>query len=341
MSIKSHSTSSNSTKRFIKATTTGSGLTAFQEAAVSLYANIVQYQFLMVGGGGSVNQPNPGIGGGGAGSFIQGNIILQKNVSTNVVIGAGAASSPGPLGSVADRGNESWLKQNDFAIVALGGGRSGVPAQYEFRGTPFDFTGYPGGSGGGGSISSPNPGSLVGGIGLVGGFPGGLSAGTGGGGGGGGGGGATQAGQNASAPQNKGGKGGDGANVSWVPTNYGVPGWGPGRWFAGGGAGGSQASVPATTTRQQGGSGGGGFGGTSSPAFGTETGASGNVNTGGGGGGRAGTAGSPATVTGGSGVVIFSVPLTATWTNVIGANVETTATANIIGFRTSGQITFT
>ena len=154
MSIKSHSTSSNSTKRFIKATTTGSGLTAFQEAAVSLYANIVQYQFLMVGGGGSVNQPNPGIGGGGAGSFIQGNIILQKNVSTNVVIGAGAASSPGPLGSVADRGNESWLKQNDFAIVALGGGRSGVPA-------PFNFTGYPGGSGGGGSITSPNPGSLV------------------------------------------------------------------------------------------------------------------------------------------------------------------------------------
>lgn len=340
MAIKSHSTSNNSNKRYIKATTTGSGLTAFQEAAVALYSNIVQYQFLMVGGGGSVYQPAAVTGGGGAGSFIQGNIILQKNVSTNVVIGAGAASPQGA--AVADRGNESWLKQNDFAIVALGGGRSGVPSALETRGSPAnDFTGYTGGSGGGGSATSPNPGTLIGGIGLVGGFPGGISAGSVPGGGGGGGGGATEAGQAASVPQNRGGKGGNGANVSWVPTNYGTPGWGPGRWFAGGGAGGSAASVPATTTRREGGSGGGGFGGTSSPAFGSETGASGNVNTGGGAGGRAGTAGAPVSLTGGSGVVVFSVPLTATWINAIGANVETTATANIIGFRSSGQITFT
>lgn len=337
MSIKSHSTSSNSTKRYIKATTTGSGLTAFEEAAVALYSNIVQYQFLMVGGGGSIATDISCTGGGGAGSFIEGNIILQKNVSTNVVIGAGATSSGAVANSpTSNRGNESWLKQNDFAIIALGGGRSGInaPRENNQRGGPFAFTGYPGGSGGGGSIDSPGA-AFAGGIGLVGGFPGGAANGTlpslGNGGGGGG---ARQAG--GTNP----GKGGNGANVSWVPTNYGTPGWGPGRWFAGGGGGGRSYPFPAPPEiRLQGGSGGGGYGGTN--LGGNGSGISGNVNTGGGAGGHYNPVPGEYTVTGGSGVVIFSVPLTATWTNAIGANVETTASANIIGFRTSGQITFT
>lgn len=346
MSVKTHLTSNNSNKRFIKASAS-TGLTASQQSAVDLVANLVQYQYLMVGGGGASQTTDSVTGGGGAGMFTQGNVLLQKNVSTNIIIGAGAVSyGPSTPGAIANRGNDSWLRQNDLVIIAIGGGRSGIPSALEtsHRGAPFAYIGYPGGSGGGGT-SAPSSPPFAGGGGIAGGYPGGTAQGYVPNGGGGGGGGATQAGYPAQGnPASLNAKGGDGANVSWVPTNYGTPGWGPGRWFAGGGGGsyndGSPFGTMTTPMKRQGGSGGGGVGGILGPGY-LGYADSGNVNTGGGSGGHFGPGPIAYTVTGGSGVVIFSVPLTATWTNAIGANVETTATSNIIGFRTSGQITFT
>lgn len=235
-------------------------------------------EYTVIGGGGCGRN----YGGGGAGGFITGNIVLAATDTYTITVGAGGVvagtgSSPTAKGGVSTFRNSS----NTINISAMGGG------SYE--------SGFgPGGSGaGGGYGTSAVTGQPIatGGEGFnypgasQQGYPGGNYVNSKGGGGGGAGGAGTNPNPAGTPTGKDGGTGGIGAVVPYSPSFFGTTGPSPGRWFAGGGGGASDNGGP------YGGDGGAGGGG-----HGRLPGGGGITNTGGGGG---------AYYDGGSGIVII------------------------------------
>jgi hypothetical protein len=250
-------------------------------------------------------------GGGGAGGYLAGTTSLSLGTVYTVVVGAGGAGVStvaglnGGLSSIAGTGLTT--------ISATGGGGGG------YYGSPAGVAGSAGGSGGGGGVSE-NAAGGAGGAGTSGqGNTGGTAGNRGGSGsypGGGGGGGSSAVGGNNSTTT--GGAGGAGTASSITGSSVTYAGGGGGDGYQGtGGAGGS---------------GGGGAGGTGTTGSGT----AGTANTGGGGGGTSNGVGA----SGGSGVVILSVP-TANYTGTTtGSPTITTSGSNtIIKFTASGTYT--
>jgi hypothetical protein len=239
--------------------------------------------YLIIGGGGAGgNAPDTGdyeaAGGGGAGAFLTGTSSSLAAGEFPVTIGAGGAAGSGSFpGNSGDQGNDgadtTWN-----SLTAPGGGAGGGGTN---RSSPDGRVGNNGGSSGGhgGYGPSPNyanpaeadqhPGSGDS-------FPsppngwGGKGHGSyaqcGGGGGG------------ASGVTTRGGtflriNGHDGFAAfngdTGVPSDYGTPGPGPGRYFAAGGAGGIDETDGTNSVgsdgRQDGGYGGGGRGGSGGP----------------------------------------------------------------------------
>jgi len=301
------------------------------------------------GGGGAGGDDGSGYksGGGGAGGFFTTTITNISPGTYPIIIGGGGnrgntysyGGTPESIGGLGRQGGNT----TGFGYTALGGGGGGglgfsPPALLGPTGT-----GASGGSGGGGSFSGPPSSFLPGGAGItwdgvVQGYPGaqsgqqsppapGYNI-------GGGGGGAGQAGRShiptGYVPgligiAGRGGRGGNGLPVVWLSNvNYGTPGPGEGRWFAGGGGG--QAGGNPTWARQvdwlpYGGIGGGGSGsmaqnwaptgGNVASWYRLESWGDGNVNTGGGGGGSPAFAREPqpAGGRGGSGIAIIRYPV--------------------------------
>lgn len=336
MSVKTHLTSNNSNKRFIKASATG--LTASQQAAVDLVSTLSQVEYLLVGGGGggAAGFQSAG-GGGGAGQVSTGNVLLTKNVTSNIIIGSGGIASYAAGSDYGTNGVSSYLRNGTTILTAIGGGYSG-------------YNGNPGGSGGGASNREPsNPvpggvttlvygGSAFFGVGS-GGYPGGAHLASlphfaGGGGGAGGYGGNTS--------PNGGGVGGIGLSISWMPSFYGTPGPQPGRYFGGGGGGGMGTFRPAVPSPTIAGGAGGGGSGTSSDGPGAII--NGTTNTGGGGGGTAYNY--PASYpggpwgSGGSGIAALKFPTSLSY-SATGANVNVSGTDVVLVWTSSGTVTFT
>tara|TARA_R110002020_G_scaffold405458_1_gene615490 strand:+ start:857 stop:2287 length:1431 start_codon:yes stop_codon:yes gene_type:complete len=260
------------------------------------------------GGRGASGSSNAGAGG-GAGGFREGKTpqctytaspLVCTSGSNNgipvttqgypIVIGAGGSAPPWPANfptlTPAASGNGSPSSGLGITSTAGGGGAS--------RTQPSEFSGAPGGSGGG---SHPGGSGGVGNTPPVSpsqGNPGGIqnapvatasSA---------GGGGATTAGANFTSPtpSTKGTDGGAGAttSINGTPTA-----------FAGGGGGGSGGCVPNPAQAGAGGTGGGGTGSGNNQGNNT----AGTTNTGGGGGGGGGQNPGSAGQNGGSGIVII------------------------------------
>ena len=230
---------------------------------------------LVVAGGGST-QNGYVQGGGGAGGYRTTTITTAVGVVYTVVVGGGGAG-----GSPGNNGTNSSIAAPGFATYTSSGGGYGRTG-----------SGQSGGSGAG-TFSNSVPGT--GGAGNSGGYtpaegndggdgPGGGSTGSGGGGG------AGAVGQTAAAGSN----GGDGTSNSITGSAV---------YYAGGGAGGRYSGSNATGGQ---GGGGNGYSGNTSPQT---LGQPGTANTGGGGGGSGDYGNGPAgSTSGGSGIVILSVP---------------------------------
>jgi len=269
--------------------------------------------YLSVAGGGAGGGRRGG--GGGAGGIVQGTVSLSRRITYTITVGAGGTGfGAAPAAPPASIGGNSTISGTPITtITSAGGGGGGLSAPPGAPGTP----GLSGGSGGGGG--GTNGPANVGALGS--GTPGQGNPGTAGvvqAGGGGGGGGAT-----ASPGPGPGiaGPGGNGLASSITGSSV---------TYAGGGGGGTNSPTVFAGT---GGTGGGGNGG---GAPGISAGGGG-VNLGGGGGGAGGalTSGS-----GGSGVVILSMP-TANYTGEYTGTVSvTTSGANtILSFTGSGTYT--
>lgn len=313
--------------------------------------NSSNLEIILIGGGGGGGSASvltgPLAGGGGAGGVFMGNVLNVSPGPYTILIGGGGArgntynANPGGWRGPGGNGGNTTA----FGYTALGGGGGGA---YTNSSPPVN--GKSGGSGGGGGgVPGPDGGSRPGGGGItwdgvIQGYPGGNGMNPPGGAnpswvGGGGGGGAGEAGQNAGTPSafdfdapqrnlnNRGGKGGNGIAVLWFSNvNYGTPGFGEGRWFAGGGGGSLSGSSTFVATGREvwlpvGGMGGGGSGtnltdnpsapyGSIAPWYRAEDTGRGNINTGGGGGagGFLGTETSAIAGSGGSGIVIIRYP---------------------------------
>ena len=263
----------------------------------------VQYtaSYLVVAGGGSGGRGDGA--GGGAGGAVTGTISLVNGTTYTATVGAGGAAKAGTPG-IGNSGSNSTFPG---VTTAVGGG----------AGCNGAAAGGSGGSGGGG-----NPGGA--------GTPGQGNNGGGhnGGNGSGGGGGAGFVGQTQPGV-NQGGTGGTGiaSSITGSPSTY----------AGGGGGGGGPGSTPAAggTNGGPAGSPGGGATGSMSPGV-VPTAAT--VNTGGGGGG--GNAYANDAGSGGSGVVILSVPTSSYPGTTTGSPTITTSGGNtIIKFTGSGTYT--
>ena len=232
--------------------------------------------YFMVGGGGGASQ-GQGAGGGGAGAFIYKTSVSLSAASYPIVIGQGGASvvSGWPNYNKPAPGTNTTF--NSLTAQGGGGGSGNYPNPGPVQ------TGSPGASGGGGTgehssypggnaAASPYPGSFGNTPTSGYGHPGGAGRAPWNFTGGGGGGAASAGGTDARV----GGPGGNGLAVPWMPTDYGTPGPGSGRYFAGGGGGMSGLTGPQGATSK------------GSPGWGTGTPGSAGVgdNTGGGGGGH-------------------------------------------------------
>jgi len=271
-------------------------------------------RYLVVGGGGGTSFA---AGGGGAGGFLDSTITLDSGITYTITVGDGGLT----YGNASSNGQCSSIIGGSVSIIAIGGGASRVGA-----------SGNAGGSGGGGGENYSVGQIHAGGTGTLGqGFCGGITPGlpnspAGGGGG------AGAVGGNGSAIY--GGSGGDGgiglpsdiittaqatsASVGQVVTTN--------VYYAGGGGASAYGAYGG-----QGGLGGGGAGGAGLGGVGS----SGSPNTGGGAGSANGVG-----YTGGSGVVILSVPTVSysgiyTGTPVISVDGANTA----IIFKQSGSYT--
>jgi hypothetical protein len=232
----------------------------FEISSVSILPEKNTIQYLVVGGGGapyvSPSLSAPGgsslgtaTAGGGGGGLLTGNIsIVNNDVGiSNVIIGSAGAGGGG------DGGQSTFLN-----VTALGGGGGKTSTD---RYVSFNIVGS-----GGGTFSEFFPSSAVpGSLGTPGqGFQGGSGisyretypAPSGAGfldlrvGGGGGGAGSTAI-PTVFPSATTGFNGGNGKDIPWVPSSYGVAGPAPGRWFAGGGGGaGAQFKGPPTSPGQ-------------------------------------------------------------------------------------------
>ena len=253
----------------------------------------VEYMIVAGGGAGGSNSYNfEGSGGGGAGGFRTGIVYCRAgNYTTSV--GAG--------GPYYNNGTPSYISgPGSFATIeSAGGGKGGGNGPSAFD---IDYLTTSGGSGGGGSSqndstyrtgksgNSPPVSPPQGNPGGNGSTP--TAA-------GGGGGGASSDG-NPGSPGTFQSDGGNGRSAfddtTTIPTGYGTPGPGAGRYFAGGGGGGS---YPSANNLGDGGYGGGGSGG--KPGYAATNG------TGGTGGGGGGVPSSTVGKNGGSGIIIVRV----------------------------------
>ncbi len=282
----------------------------------SVNANLVEVQYLIIGGGGSVSDSGPYAGGGGgAGGYrcsVSGESsggLSQSETPFYAIPGTQYSVTVGSGGSARQRGSDSAFA----GIIANGGGRGGLIAKINGLSA---FDGGNGGSGGGGSSD--------GGTNYPGGMPaptqghyGGIASGTTGvNSRAGGGGGAGAVGGNASS--SAGGNGGAGISSSITGSSITRAG--------GGGGGGDNASVISN-----GGTGGGGNGCSASTGP-----TSGTANTGGGAGG--GSVNFNA-VSGGSGVVILRSTSVASVTTG-SPTYSTSGPWNIYVFNGDGTITF-
>lgn len=260
--------------------------------------------YLIVAGGGGATG-----GGGGAGGYLTGTTSLSSGTVYTATVGAGGAGTTG--GTVGNNGSNSSLTGITTAIGGGGGGLLGS--------TPG--VGQSGGSGGGAGSNTALTSNVNGGAGTSGqGNAGGATPGTAGSPSGGGGG-AGAAGQSG-VPGSKGGDGGNGLASSITGSSV---------TRAGGGAGGGNGSISLGTAGSGGGGAAGGF---------TSSGSPGTANTGGGGGctsnqSQANTGGS-----GGSGVIIISVPTANYSGTTTGSPTITTSGGNtIMQFNSSGTYT--
>jgi hypothetical protein len=298
----------------------------------SVPANVVNIDYLVLGGGGSGGSRHGG--GGGAGGLVRGTSVSTSGVtSLNITVGGGGPSptrTPGLNYIAGVSGSNSSLAKNAGAgafttITANGGG----------GGTAGGLAPQNGGSGGGSQTSTVSSGTGgQGNAGGAGGYDGTYYY-------GGGGGGASAAGGNGSG--SGGGNGGSGA--IWVSTftttiatalnlNLDVNRQTSGNqvYFAGGGGGG----ITVSATPGSGGLGGGGAG-----ATGNNTGVSGLPNSGGGGGATGCCDGGPAGA-GGSGVVLIRYLLpsfTNSGTATIAERTSTSTNAATISVTESSTIT--
>ena len=268
---------------------------------------VYNLQYMVLAGGGGVDNDYQGAGGGGGGMReISGKCFeVTRGNSYPITVGAGGNGVPGTPGGPRKGSNSIFS-----TITSTGGGTSGqagacAPA----------CNGFADGGSGGGAKKGPTGNTAFGAgntppfaapLGGPQGFPGGTGATSGFPYNSGGGGGAGAAGSNNSPT---GAAGGAGRNTSilgsipQVPT-YGEPGPSPGRYFGGGGAG--TASGPTGSGTVQGGVGGGGNA-TNGSSPSQVIGCAGTANMGGGGGGARdyGSPASPVGAVGGSGIVII------------------------------------
>lgn len=259
-------------------------------------STVSSIQLLVVAGGGGGGMKHAA--GGGAGGLIQSTNFAITSAAISVTVGAGGAGATN-INTTGSNGNNSVVSGTGITTKTAVGGGGGNSASA--------LSGQSGGSSGG---SWPNASFAAGGL-----QTGTLAAATAGqgfsgsfgnfrdsvaptfwvGGAGGGAGGAASPGSQELA---RAGVGGDGLEISWIPTTLGLGQIsGSSVYFAGGGGGGS-------TTNSVGGSGGiggGGTGGTGAGAVG-----SGTANTGGGGGGGGLNGSMPNGGSGGSGIVVVS-----------------------------------
>jgi len=293
--------------------------------------------YLIVAGGGGGGNGNIAGGGGGGGVIAASALLTVGNVYTITVGGGGAGNTNG--------GNSTFN-----GAVAIGGGSGGGDAS----GSPAGTAAKVGGSGGGGSYCCNTAGACgTAGQGYKGGTgysaPHWYAAG--------GGGGATSTGTNGvlscgAQPVGFGGPGGAGISTSITGSTL---------YFGGGGGGAGGADLGYAIKAGNGGTGGGGAGGFYGNSSGTKTigtgggsslnsgsnspstngpGGAGGTNSGGGGGGGGGTAAGKVGASGGSGVVILSVP-TVSWNGTYTgtATVVTVGANKVITFLGSGSFT--
>jgi len=262
--------------------------------------------YLVVAGGGSggseISTGAAG-GGGGAGGLLTGTANLTTGQVYTIIVGAGAASGASGRNNGLQGSNSTITGSNFTTLTSIGGGYGSCSNQ----------TGGAGGSGGGaGSETNQSGGAGTSGQGNNGG-----------------------AGTTSSQAGNGGGAGGAGGSTSSSATNAGAGSsssiTGSSVTYAGGGGGGADGSNVAGT----GGTGGGGNGGGSNA-----NGFAGTANTGGGGGGKGQGASSGIGGSGGSGVVILSVPTANYSSTTTGSPTVTTSGSNtIIKFTASGSYT--
>ena len=265
-------------------------------------SSTIYAQYCVVAGGGAGGGGGGRGGGGGAGGVLTGITSLSSGTTYTVTIGAGGTGTANATG-----GNGSNSVFTGFTSTGGGGG----------GGSTGTLTGASGGSGGGAGSYSGSGGT--GGTGTSGqGFKGGDGNNspecTGGGGGAGG------PGFQGYAQQ----PGPGGSGIYFAPSNayYG----------GGGGAGGDYTN--AGQRPGYGGVGGGGWGG----AYTTNNATAGTANTGGGGGGNSG--GSIAGASGGSGIVVISIPTSQYSGTTTGSPTVTTNGPNtVIKWTSSGSYT--
>ena len=245
-------------------------------------------EYLVVAGGGG----GGGVigGGGGAGGFRTGTNFPITAQTYPITVGGGG-SGGFAWNSSSQRGNPG--SESSFGpITSAGGGGGGAHGGADSR-----VNGTTGGSGGGGGNSTGSSGNIPPTS-----PPQGNNGGNGDGNNGGGGGGASAAGETRVASV-RGGNGGVGSPITWIPASYGTPGPAPGRYFSGGGGGGTRSGHGSGGT---GGAGGGGNGGTTDLST---TSTAGTTNTGGGGGAGGHNGNGSGNVqsgsNGGSGIVII------------------------------------
>jgi hypothetical protein len=265
----------------------------------------ISAQYLVVAGGGGGGANNGA--GGGAGGLLSNTASLIPGTVYSITVGAG-----GPNTTSGDLTGTTGSNSVFGAITALGGGGGGSPQQFS------GYSGKSGGSGGGSAGTASSGGAGTSGQGYAGGISYNNNASPWAGGGGGGAGGGGSNGTNTA-----GGYGGIGQQSSITGSVI---------YYAGGGAGG----VYNVSGVGQGGSGGGGNGGsnnTSSTAGSTNTG-------GGGGGGGSNGSGLGTASSGGSGVVIISIP-TSYYTGITTGSptVTTNGSNTVLTFTSSGTYT--
>jgi hypothetical protein len=281
----------------------------------SLQGNFaLEYVIVAGGGGGGTNAG----AGGGAGGVIYSSTIVSPGSTYTITIGAGGSGGGAVDSAPAGTGGNSSVTGGTLTGLTAYGGGGGIRS---------GGSGANGGSGGGGAASGSGGKGVYPGSTYISatrqGYDGGAGGGTDGAGrSGAGGGGAGAAGANQ-------GPGAGGIGIANPFSQSTVGQLSSGVYYLAGGGGGS----PHSGAGASGGLGGGGTGGTGNTSNGT----AGTANTGGGGG--AGGGYSYLGANGGSGVVIFRVPVSVTGSYTGGGSVTSSGDFKLYTFTASGTLT--